>query len=251
MCGSERIEEVTSNGGQWFATTHWSVILAASSTGSPKAREALEQLCRSYWDPIYAYLRRQGHDTPDAQDITQAFFAHLLEHRFPQGLVPQKGKCRSFLLTALRHFVSDRADYLRAQRRGGGRPPISIDAARAEARYELEPVHHLTAEKLYERQWAITLLNHVLDRLQREFAESGKGTLFEQLQPMLLGEKVAVGYAELAPRLGLSEGALKVAVHRMRRRYQALLREEVAHTVAEPQEIDEEIRHLRAVISQV
>lgn len=236
-------------GGSWFATTHWSVVWAACTKGSPESKAALEQLCGIYWDPIYAYLRRQGHDAPDAQDITQAFFAHLLEHKFPEGLRREKGKCRSYLLTALQHFLNDRADRLRAKKRGGGQMPVSLDAADSEARYRLEPVDNMDAEKLYERRWAITLLDHVLDRLQREFAGSGKASQFEQLQPFLLGEKAAVTYAEVAAMLATTEGAVKVAVHRMRRRYRELLRETVAGTVETRGEVEEEIQHLLAVIS--
>jgi len=235
--------------GREFATTHWSVVLAAGARDSPQANAALETLCRTYWYPSYAYLRRQGHDAPDAEDLTQAFFAHLLERGFPKGVTPTRGRFRSFLLTALKHFLADEWDKLRAEKRGGGRPTVSLDAAHAEARYRLEPVDRLDAERLYERRWAITLVNRVLDRLQGEFAQAGKTHVFEQLQPSLLGEKSAITYAEVAATLAMTESAVKVTVHRMRQRYRELFREEVTHTVAEPGEVEDEMRHLFAVIS--
>jgi len=235
--------------GHWFATTHWNVVVAAASSASSEAQAALEELCRIYWEPIYAYVRRRGHDVVDAQDLTQGFFAHLLERGFPKGLTPAKGKFRSFLLTALKHFLADEWDRLRAEKRGGARAAVSLDAARAEARYCLEPVDRLDAERLYERRWAITLLDRVLDRLQDEFAQAGKSRVFEQLQPFLLGDKSTLTYAEVAATLAMTETAVKVAVHRLRQRYRELFREEIAHTVEEPGEVEEEMRHFLAVIS--
>jgi RNA polymerase sigma-70 factor (ECF subfamily) len=239
----------TSAGDPWFATTHWSVVLAAAQENSPLAKQALEQLCRSYWYPLYAYVRRRGYDVPDALDLTQAFFVHLLERGFPKGAARQRGKFRSFLLTALKYFLADEWDKLRAEKRGGGRTPVSLDAQDAEERYRLEPVDRMDAEKIFERRWATTLLNRVLERLQEEFAQAGKARVFEQLQPYLLGEKSAVTYAEVGAKLEMTEGAVKVAVHRMRQRYRELFREEIAHTVAEPGEVEDEMRHLFAAIS--
>ena len=223
-------------------------MIAAGGTCTPLAARALEELCRTYWYPLYAYIRRQGRPCHDAQDLTQAFFARLLEKNSLQNVSPQKGRFRSYLLTALNHFLVD--DWKKANRqiRGGGSQLLSFDEAAAEHRYELEPVEQLTAERIYERRWALTLLEQVLALLEQEFVDLGNAALFAELQIFLLGEKNAPAYAVIAAKLGLTEGAVKAAVYRLRRRYRELLRQTIAQTVADPDEIDEELRHLFAVL---
>jgi len=248
MTSSENETESIGTQSGIFATTHWSVVLAAGQQESPQVAEALEQLCRIYWYPLYAYVRRRGYGHEDAQDLTQAFFARFLEKRYLHLADATRGKFRSFLLTALKHFLADEWDKLRAEKRGGERVPVFLDDPNLEARYHLEPVDRMDAERIYERRWAITLLNQVLDHLAGEFARAGKTRVFEQLQPLLLGEKSAVTYAAIAAELELTESAVKVTVHRMRQRYRKLFREEIEHTVADSGEVDEEMRHLLAVI---
>jgi DNA-directed RNA polymerase specialized sigma24 family protein len=232
-----------------FATTHWSVVLAAQHVDPPRAREALERLCRTYWYPLYAYLRRRGYGEYDAQDLTQGFFAHLFERDWMQSVAREKGRFRSFLLASLNYFLADQRDRASAQKRGGGREVISLDAQQAEERYRLEPADERSPDKLFERRWAMTLLDQVLARLAREFSDAGKSELFNRLQPFLVegtGEKT---YAQTAREDGSTEEALKKAVQRMRRRYHQLFREEIAQTVASPDEVEAELRHLCAVLS--
>ena len=232
-----------------FRTTHWSVVLAARDQGSPQTAAALEKLCRAYWYPLYAYVRRRGYGEQDAQDLTQGFFARLVEKNYLQAVGQQKGKFRSFLLAALNHFVSDEWDRARAEKRGGRQTFISLDDHTAEERYRQEPADELNPEKIYERRWALTLLDQVLGQLEAEFAATGKRQLFEQLKVFLLEDKGVGSYAETAARLEMTEGALRVAVHRLRQRYGELFRDEIAHTVARPEEIEEEVRHLLRVLS--
>ena len=233
----------------WFVTTHWSVVLSAREKDSPQAGAALETLCRTYWYPLYAYVRRQGRSPHDAQDLTQEFFARLLEKDYLQAVAREKGKFRSFLLTAFKRFLITEWKQAHAQKRGGQYVMISLETQTAETRYLSEPAGLWTAEKLYERRWALTLLEKVLKRLQQEFVDGGKGALFEQLKNYLMAERGDIPYAEAAGALGMSEGAVKVAVHRLRRRFRELFREEVAHTVSGPEEVDEEIRYLLAAFS--
>lgn len=234
-----------------FATTHWSVVLrAAGQHGTPASAEALEQLCRSYWYPIYAFVRRQGRSPEDAQDLTQDFFAHLLSKGFPCGARPERGKFRSFLLVALRHFLVDQHRHADAAKRGGGQTLISLDVHRAEERFGEERRHTSTPEKLYERAWAMTLLERASLRLGNEYSAAGRGGLYERLRAFPLAGKNDQSFALAAAELGMSVGALKAAVHRMRSRYRELVREEVAHTVADPSELQEEARYLIAAISQ-
>jgi RNA polymerase sigma-70 factor (ECF subfamily) len=206
-------------------------------------------LCRAYWYPLYAFVRRQGVTPEDAQDLTQAFFERLIEKNFLADVQREKGRFRSFLLAALKHFLANEWDKSRAQKRGGGAVHVPIDTASDETRYGLEPAHLDTPEKLFERRWAITLLDRVLERLRDEHVKAGKAEWFEQLKPCLTAEKAALGYAELGARVGLSEGAVKVAVHRLRQRYRELLRSEIAETVDSPGEVDEELRHLFTALS--
>jgi RNA polymerase sigma-70 factor (ECF subfamily) len=237
-------------GQQSFTTTHWSVVLAAGQTNTPLAAAALAELCRSYWYPLYAFVRRKGHSPHDAEDLTQAFFARLLEENYIADADRERGRFRTYLLAALTHFLADEWDKARRLKRGGGREMISFDAASAEERYRLEPVDQLDAAKLYERRWVTTLFDKVLARLEEEFRDSGKGELFDGLKSCLLAEDSGTSYAHLGARLGLKEDAVKQAVHRMRRRYRELFREEIAQTVAGPGEVEDELKHLFAVLSR-
>jgi RNA polymerase sigma-70 factor (ECF subfamily) len=235
--------------GQSFATTHWSVVLAAGQTNTPHSIEALEELCRNYWYPLYAFVRRKGHSPHDAQDLTQAFFARLLEKNYVAQADRERGRFRTYLLAALTHFLADEWDKARRQKRGGGRETVSFDAVSAEERYRLEPIDQLDAAKLYERRWVTTLFDKVLARLQDEFRDLGKDKLFDQLKGSLLAEQPGLGYAELGTQLGLTKDAVKQAVHRMRRRYRELFREEIAQTVSGPNEVEDELKHIFAVLS--
>jgi RNA polymerase sigma-70 factor (ECF subfamily) len=232
-----------------FATTHWSLIVAARDGDTAEAQAALAALCQAYWYPLYAYIRRQGHPADQAQDLTQEFFTRLLEKEFLGVLDPDKGKFRAFLLAACKHFLANERDRERAQKRGGGRLRLSLDFTDAEDRYTREPGHALTAEKLFERRWALALLQGVLERLREEHAARGKGELFDRLRGFLLGERQPGGYAGAAADLGLTEGAAKVAVHRLRQRYRELLRAEIGRTVPDGESVDEEIRALFAALA--
>ncbi len=231
-----------------FATTHWSLVLAARDRAEPGAADALASLCALYWYPLYAYVRRRGHGADEAHDLTQEFFTRLLTKDFLAGVDRGKGKFRSFLLAACNHFLANERDRARAKKRGGGRPVLSLDAADAEGRYRAEPAGGLSPEQLFERRWALALLEQVMTRLRGEFEAKGKGRQFERLRGSLVGEKGA-GYRRAADELGLSEGAIKVAVHRLRQRYRELLREEIGRTVGGPEEVDEEVRALFAALS--
>jgi RNA polymerase sigma factor (sigma-70 family) len=233
-----------------FATTHWSVVLAAGQSADAQASEALEQLCRTYWYPLYAFVRRQGRSPEDAQDLTQGFFAHLLRKDFLSGVGPEKGRFRSFLLACLKHFLADEWEKARTAKRGGNCPEMRLELAGAEGRYQLEACVEADAESLYERRWALDLLDQVLNRLRHEAVASGREAVFNELQGSLLGERSTETYVQLGARLSMSETAVKVTVHRLRQRYRELLREEIAHTVTRPDEIDEEMRYLFEVVSR-
>jgi DNA-directed RNA polymerase specialized sigma24 family protein len=229
-----------------FAVTRWTLVLTAGRGDlSPQAAQAIGELCHVYWYPLYAYIRRCGFDTHQSEDLTQEFFLRLLAKNSLAAVDQRKGRFRAFLLAAAKHFLANERDRARAQKRGGQHAILSLDRLSAESRYCLEPVDHLTPERLFERQWAITLLERVLARLQAESAALEEhDTAFDRLKPFLTGGRQPGGYAKVASDLGMTEGAVKVAVHRLRRRYRQLLREEIAQTVAEPAEIDEEIRYL-------
>jgi len=248
MKGREAREALGGVGQPLFATTHWSVVLAAANEAAPAAAMALENLCRTYWYPLYAYVRREGYGPVDAQDLTQEFFARLLARRSLSQVAPEKGRFRSFLLAVMRHFLADQWDRDHAKKRWGGVEDLSLDAHEAEERYQLEPVEHLDAESIYERRWAMTLLEQALGRLRAESGAAGKLVLFDKLRDLVAGDS-EVSCAEVATELGLSESAVKSAVHRLRQRYRELVREEIARTVADPGEIEAEIRHLIAVVS--
>jgi len=248
MRSSSHDSDSLAPGAGQFARTHWSVVLAAGRSESTHAQAALEQLCVNYWHPIYFYVRRQGHGPDDAQDLTQEFFARLLERNDLAEVDRSKGRFRSFLLAALKHFLANEWDKAKAQKRGGGQVPLSIDAGTAESSYSFEPVENITPDKLYERRWALALLQKVMSQLKAEYAREEKAEVFDALKCTLTGEGRAAGYAQIAQSLGSSEGAIKVAVHRLRRRYRELLRAEIAHTVSTPEEIEEEIRALFAAL---
>ena len=232
-----------------FATTHWSVVLTAGQAGSPQSAAALETLCRTYWYPLYAYVRRRGHSVEDAQDLTQAFFAHLLPRDFLGGVAPEKGRFRSFLLACLKHFLADEWEKTRTAKRGGVGFERWLDLEQAEERYQLEACVEANPERLYERRWALDLLDRTLGRLRQEATASGRDAVCDELQGCFLGERPAETYAQLGTRLGMSETAVKVAVHRLRQRYHELLREEIAHTVTRPEEVEEELRYLFEIVS--
>jgi len=232
------------HGRRSFATTHWSIVVAAAHGSRPDAQAALATLCETYWYPLYAYVRRCGYESHDAEDLTQEFFARLLDKDYLASVDRSKGKFRSFLLASLRHFLANERDRARARKRGAGQTMLSFDRGEAETRYRLEPSHEVTPEKDFDRQWALTLLGQVLRGLEAEHVASGTQRLFEELKGFLTQAEGACRYAEAACRLGMTQGAAKVAVHRLRRRYRRLLRDEIAQTVAGPREVDEEIRHL-------
>lgn len=235
------------DGARSFATTHWSLVLAARAPAEAAGADALATLCRAYWYPLYAFVRRQGVGPHDAQDLTQEFFARLLEKEWLNAVARERGRFRSWLLAALRHFLANEWDKSRAQKRGGGITFVSIDDSSAESRYAHEPADTITAETLYDRRWALTLLDRVLARLRDEFVAAGKIAHFEALKGTLTGDRTP--YAEIAAALGLSEGAVKVAAHRLRERYRDLIRAEIAETVATPAEVEDELRHLLAALS--
>jgi RNA polymerase sigma factor (sigma-70 family) len=232
-----------------FATTHWSVVLTAGHDSSPGAYEALEQLCRAYWYPLYCYVRRQVSCPADAEDLTQSFFLHLLERKALAKVSREKGRFRSFLLAAIKYFLADEWDKVRAQKRGGGCVAISLNEAGAEERYQRESRNELTAEQLYERRWAMAVLDRVSVRLREEFTAAGKAPLGEALRDLQDDGAQAGPYVEVAARLGMPVNTLKSHVHRYRQRFRELLCDEVAHTVATPEDVADELRRLIAVVS--
>jgi RNA polymerase sigma factor (sigma-70 family) len=228
-----------------FAATRWTLVLAAARGNvTPRAAEAMAELCRVYWYPLYAYVRRRGHDNHEAEDLTQEFFLRLLAKNYLADADREKGKFRAFLLASLKHFLANEWDRSQAKKRGGGQTVLPISTVDAESRYRLEPWHDLTPERLFERQWALTVLDQVLSRLRTEFSSEGKQAVFDKLKTFLTGGRESGGYAQVAADLEMTEGAVKTAVHRLRRRYRRLLRDEIAQTVAGPEEVDGEIEYL-------
>ena len=233
-----------------FATTHWSVVQAAIIAGpSPESRDALAALCEAYWFPLYGFLRNRGASREDAQDMTQAFFARVLEKNGLRNADRTKGRFRAFLLTALKNFAANEYDKASAKKRGGGVAPLSMEFDTAEGRLLMEPPTTETPEKSFDRRWALTLLDRVLARIRTETCAAGKQTQFDALSTYLTGEG-ARSYAETAAALSMSEAAVRVAVHRLRRRYRDVLREEISDTVSTPEEIDDEVRHLWSAVSR-
>ena len=232
----------------WFQTTHWSVVWRARHQNPAASVEAMEKLCRTYWRPLYSFIRREGHGVEEARDLTQAFFARLLEKEWLAHLQDQRGKFRSFLLTLLKNFLSDERDRANALKRGGGRTVIHLDELEAAEREALEPANALTAEQEFERRWALALIERTHQRLRDEYTAGDKLPLFEALKDAQFGGRGGLTYAELGSRLGLSESALKSAALRLRRRQAEIIREEIAQTVTSKDEMEEEIRHLMAVL---
>lgn len=229
-----------------FHTTRWTIVMRAAQSQAPGGESALAQLCRNYWYPLYIFARRRGYAPEDAQDLTQGFFLHLLEHRALAGVDRLKGKFRSFLLASFQNHLSDQVDRARRLKRGGDKEFVWLDAEEAEQRYRLEPVEYLTAEKLFDARWAITLLAETLNRVRQEYANEGKTSIFEALRVFLdpANTRAPPSYDEVADQLQVSTGAVKTLIHRLRKRYTALLREEVGRTVSDPAEVDDEIHAL-------
>ncbi|HYF49694.1 MAG TPA: sigma-70 family RNA polymerase sigma factor [Planctomycetota bacterium] len=227
-----------------FATTRWSVVIAAGAKPSADSEKALATLCETYWYPIYAFVRRRGHPSEEAKDLTQEFFARLLEKNSLQVATPDKGRFRSYLLAAVKHFLADKWDYQRAQKRGGGKHVLRLEMDRAEEHYVREPSHDLTPEKIFERRWALTLLERVVEKLRSEYRRTGKAEVFEALKGMLGKGSAETSYAEAAAELKISPGAARVAVHRLRQRYAHVLEQEIAETVADARDIKHELKHL-------
>jgi RNA polymerase sigma factor (sigma-70 family) len=230
-----------------FPTTRWTLVVAASDPKRKEVRSALAFLCENYWYPLYAYLRRRGYPADQAQDLTQEFFIRVLEGRYLDRANPEKGRFRAFLLTSLKFFVADEEDRNRAQKRGGG-ALLPLEFSSGEERYQREPAHDETPERIFERRWALSVLDRVVQKLRDEFARHGRPEHFERLKVFLLGHSDAP-YAALAHELNTSEGALKVAIHRFRKRYRELFRREIGDTVADPAEVESELRFLAAVLT--
>src|SRR6266566_4691916 len=232
-----------------FTTTHWSVVVAAGDSSAPTAQPALEQLCRAYWYPLYAFLRRLGHSSTDAQDLTQGFFAYLLKRRLVARANPQAGRFRSFLLASLKHFLAHEHERATALKRGGGQTVLSLDQFDPEERYAMEPSDNATPEAIYDQRWARQQVENALRRLRADYASAGRGPLIDLLKDYVWGDKNALTLAQIATQIDLTEEAVKKAVQRLRQRFRDCLRAEVAQTVATPDQIDDELRHLRATLS--
>jgi RNA polymerase sigma factor (sigma-70 family) len=233
-----------------FATTRWSLVLAAGQKVDGRSAQALTGLCEMYWYPVYAFIRRQGYRPEECADLTQEFFARVLEKNYFHDADPARGRFRAFLCAAIRHFLSNERDRARTLKRGGATPPISLDVETAEGTYRIEPRDDLTPEKLFDRRWALILLERVLSRLRDDQTAAGKGDLFGHLKGFLTGDSAGVPYADVARTLGVSEGSIKVAVHRLRRSFRDTLIQEIAETVSQPAEIDAEIEYLMKAVSE-
>jgi RNA polymerase sigma-70 factor (ECF subfamily) len=232
-----------------FATTRWTVVLQAGGSTSAGSAAALEKLCRAYWYPLYSFTRRRGLAPHDAEDLIQSFFAFLLEKDVIARADRERGRFRTFLLSALLNFQANERARAGTLKRGGGHAIVSFDELQAESSYQNEPATHLTPERLFDQKWAASLLEQVIQTLRREYAAAGKGPLFDELRGLLWGGRGDVGYEAIAGKLGTTEGAIKVAVHRLRARFKECLKDEVAHTVAGPEEVEDELRHLLAALS--
>jgi len=230
--------------GDIFATTHWTVVLAAGQRHTPQADQALEKLCRAYWFPLYAYVRRHGHTKEDAEDLVQAFFARFLAKNYLAGLSVERGRFRAFLLAALKHFLINEWKKSQRIKRGGGEQLLSLDWETADTKFQVAATNEPSPDKAFDREWAVALLGRVIERLQRECAEDGKGRIFEQLKVFLMAGKSETAQSEVAKTLGQEEGAVRVAIHRLRKRYRVLLRDEIAQTLTDESQVDEEMRTL-------
>src|ERR1051325_9169747 len=235
------------NGAIAFSTTNWSVVLEAQGQ-SPAAQEALEKLCRTYWRPVYSFIRREGTGPEEAEDLTQSFFALLLERRNFDDVRKEKGRLRSYLLTSLKHFLVSAHRRAVTVKRGKGQQPVPLEELASVKHTEMEPADHLTADRIYERRWALTLMEHVLRRLKDEYYIAGNAALFDLLKQLLPDEPGAPSRAQIAAQLGMTDNALRQAFHRFRQRYQFLLREEISHTVAVASDVEDELRHLITVL---
>lgn len=233
----------------WFATTHWTVVLTARDGQSALAGDALEKLCRTYWSPIHAYISRQGYEAAEAQDLTQEFFLRLIEREYLQHLRHQRGKFRAFMLTLVKHFLQEQRGKARARKRGGGMVFVPLEQLSEGRSYLIEPVDRYSPDQAFERRWAQTVFQVALERLHQEYVDGGKQALFDALKDYQPREAGGPSYAQIGARLGMTEAAVKSAVQRMRQRHREILREEIAHTVTAPEEIEEEIRHLRDVLT--
>lgn len=240
--------EPHAGGDPQFQTTHWSLVLKACQSDTSTAATALNKLCQTYWYPIYAFIRRQGHEPEDCRDLTQEFFANLLQKDFFLAADRERGRLRSFLLVSVKNFLGHQREKARSQKRGGEYSFVSLDATEAEGNYAHEPANPLSPEQLYERRWALTVLEQTFACLKNEYDRAGKANLFEVLQPSLSGDKAGGSYAEMGAKLNLTEGAARVAAHRLRSRYSELLRVQVAGTVASPEEVEEELAALQAAL---
>ncbi len=232
-----------------FATTHWSVVLTARNPAAPESSAALETLCRTYWYPIYVFVRRQGQSPDDAQDLTQEFFARVLQKDYLRSASREKGRFRNFLIIALKRFMANEWDRARALKRGGGEKLLSLDTSLAETRYQMEPSAEADPDRVYDRRWALTLLDQTMTRLRKEYEAEGKVSDFDQLKSFLTAERADIGYGTVAERLEISEGAARVAVHRLRKRFRQVFRDQIAQTVSSPAEIDAEVAHLVAALA--
>jgi DNA-directed RNA polymerase specialized sigma24 family protein len=242
-------EKSTVARGDVFVTTRWTVVLAAGGHGSASADVALEELCRTYWYPLYAYVRHRGHSPADAEDLTQAFFAKFLAKNYLAGLDSNRGRFRAFLLASLKHFLANEWDRSQRQKRGGGAPVLSLDYQGADTRYQIDPPDHLSPDKLFDRAWALTLLEKVIARLRGEIQAEGRSEQFEKLKIYLTVGTSNISSADAAAALAMSEGNVRVAVHRLRRRYRELLQQEIVQTLADPAQAEEEMRALLGAFS--
>lgn len=233
-----------------FLTTRWSIVLGARDRASASGTLALESLCRAYWYPLYVFVRRQGHGAHDAQDLTQAFFARLLEKDYLQSVEREKGRFRTFLIVAMKRFLLNEWDKLRTQKRGGNFLHLSLDADLAESRYLDESSEALPPDQVYERRWALTLLDQAMARLRSDYVNSGREVEFEHLKVSLTAERGEVSYREIASALQMTEGAARVALHRLRKRFREIFREEIASTVSTSDEVDDEVRYVVAILSR-
>ena len=232
-----------------FVTTRWTVVLHAGRKSSPHSDRALGELCQTYWYPLYAFVRRKGHAREDAEDLVQAFFEKFLAKNYLEGLSAERGKFRAFLLAALKHFLANEWDKSQRQKRGGGVTHLSLDWQSADERFKLEPPDIASPDRIYDREWALALLERVIMRLRAECVSDGKSQLFEQAKGYLMVGEQAIPYATAAKAVNLDEGAVRVAVHRLRQRYRALLRDEIAQTLDDPTQVTEELKSLQAALT--
>ena len=250
MPASDESSDSVPRGAAQFTTTRWSMVLLAAENDTTRANAALAQLCRAYWLPIYAFIRRRGHNVEEAKDLTQGFFAELLAKSSLAAAQQEKGRFRSFLLTALKFFLANQWDRAQALKRGGAQTFIELDAATAEERYRIEPAESFPDDTLFDRRWALAVLEQVMAALREDYRSAGKEAVFEALKPLLTQAESALPYAGIGARLGMTEAAIKVAVHRLRQRYRELLRKEIAETVSNPDEVEDELRYLFAALAR-